>query len=101
MTKDIKKLESVPVSVILPAYNEADSLQEEITRIKKVLTDAQISFEMIVVDDGSTDNTSQIAQSQGVRVIRHPKNRGVGAARKTGILAAQNEIIVTTDADGT
>lgn len=90
-----------PVSVILPAYNEADSLAEEIDKLKKVLEAHKIPFEFIVIDDGSTDRTFQVAQSKGVKVVRHMKNRGVGAARKSGILAAQNEIILTTDADGT
>lgn len=90
-----------PITVVLPAYNEADSLSEEIDKLKKVLNGAKIPFEFIVVDDGSTDQTFSVAQSKEVKVIRHPKNRGVGAARKTGIVAAQNEFILTTDADGT
>ncbi|OGR50685.1 MAG: hypothetical protein A3I11_04300 [Elusimicrobia bacterium RIFCSPLOWO2_02_FULL_39_32] len=96
-----KPLRQNSISVILPAYNEADSIGEEIVQIQKVLKESEISYEFIVVDDGSTDETSKIAQSKGVKVVRHAKNRGVGAGRKTGILTAQNEIIVTTDADGT
>lgn len=89
------------VSVVLPAYNEADSISQEILKIQEVLKKSTIPFEFIVVDDGSQDSTAAIAQSLSVKVIRHQKNRGVGAARKTGIVAAQNELIVTTDADGT
>lgn len=96
-----KLLEQNSISVILPAYNEADSIGEEIVKIQEVLKESEISYEFIVIDDGSTDETSKIAQSKGVKVIRHAKNRGVGAGRKTGILSAQNELIVTTDADGT
>ncbi|MBI2118077.1 MAG: glycosyltransferase family 2 protein [Elusimicrobia bacterium] len=96
-----KPLSENSISVILPAYNEAGSIEEEIVQIQKVLKESKIPYEFIVVDDGSTDETSKIAQNKGVKVVRHLKNRGVGAARKTGILSAQNEIILTTDADGT
>lgn len=89
------------LSVILPAYNEGESLGEEIDKIRKIMDQSKIPYEFIVIDDGSKDNTYQVAQSKGVKVVRHSKNRGVGAGRKTGILEAQNEIIVTTDADGT
>jgi len=89
------------VSVILPCYNEAESLPKEIDNIRKVLQNAGISFEIVVVDDGSTDDTFAVAKAQGVRVVRHAKNHGVGAGRKSGIIAAKNEIIVTTDSDGT
>lgn len=89
------------ISFVLPAYNEEDSLAEEIDKISKALKEGNIPYEFIVVDDGSKDKTFQIAQSKGVKVIRHAKNRGVGAGRKTGILAAKNELIITSDADGT
>lgn len=89
------------VSVALPCYNEADSIAEEIDKIVTVLKNAGIPYEFIVVDDGSKDNTSEIAKSKGVKVVRHPKNRGVGAGRKTGIQAASTDIIITSDADGT
>ncbi len=89
------------LSVVLPAYNEADSLKNEVEKIQSVLKKASIPFEFIVIDDGSTDATHKIAQSLGVKVIRHAKNRGVGAARKSGILASQYELILTSDADGT
>ncbi len=90
-----------PVSVILPCYNEQDSLAEEVRKIKKALEGAQIPYEFIVIDDGSTDKTYEVAMSCDVKVVRHKKNRGVGAGRKTGILNAKNEYIVTSDADGT
>jgi len=89
------------ISVILPAYNEADSLKNEVEKIRTALQNGSIPFEFIVIDDGSTDDTYKIAQTLGVKIIRHPKNRGVGAARKSGILASQNEMILTSDADGT
>jgi glycosyltransferase involved in cell wall biosynthesis len=90
-----------PVSFILPCYNEAESVAEEIDKVRGALEKAKIPYEFIVIDDGSTDDTGKIAEAKGVRVIRHPKNRGVGAGRKSGILAAKYEWVMTTDADGT
>lgn len=94
-------IKQAAVSVVLPAYNEGDSLAEEIDKIRGVLQQAKIPFEFIVIDDGSTDNTYEVAKSKGVEIVRHAKNRGVGAGRKSGILAAKNEWILTSDADGT
>jgi glycosyltransferase involved in cell wall biosynthesis len=88
------------VSVVLAAYNEEQSIAPEIERIQRGLIEAGVPFELIVVDDGSEDRTAEIAaQYQGVRLIRHRTNRGSGAARKTGTLAARGEIVVWTDAD--
>lgn len=89
------------ISVVLPAYNEADCILATIDEVEKSLKEAGLSFEIIVVDDGSTDNTADLALQKNVRLIRHRKNMGVGAARKTGVLEAKGNIIVTTDVDGT
>jgi len=89
------------VSVTLPAYNEGASLLDDIKNIRSSLERAGIPYEFIVIDDGSTDDTGEIARKAGVQVIRHDRNRGVGAARKTGILAAKTDFIITSDADGT
>lgn len=89
------------VSVILPCYNEEQSLAEEIRKIRGVLDKAAIPYEFIVIDDASTDRTFEVAKKTGVTVIRHERNKGVGGGRKTGILAAKSEIIITSDADGT
>lgn len=89
------------VSVILPAYNEEESLSQEIRKIRDVLENAKINYEFIVIDDASTDRTYEIAKESGVQVIRHDRNKGVGGARKTGILNAKSDIIITSDADGT
>jgi len=89
------------VSVILPAYNEEASLAEEIRKIRSSLDGAGIPYEFIVIDDASTDRTSEVARKAGVTVLKHERNKGVGGARKTGILAAQSEVIITSDADGT
>ena len=65
------------------------------------MTPQKYDFEILVVDDGSTDNTANNVTSTGVRLLQHPENRGYGAALKSGILAAANEVIVIIDADGT
>ena len=89
------------ISVIIPAYNEEDVVASQVEEVRHVLTKYEISHEIIVVDDGSTDYTTQKATMVGARLMHHPKNRGYGAAIKTGILAAENEIIVIIDADKT
>lgn len=90
------------VSVVLPAYNEEAAIGDDLAAVQEALDRYGTPYEIIVVDDGSTDRTGAIAASyDGVRVIRHAQNRGTGAARTTGIRAAQGDIIVMTDADGT
>ena len=90
-----------PASIIVPAYNEADSIAGVVARIREVLVAAGVCHEIIVVDDASTDQTSAAANKAGAIVIQHDANRGYGASLKTGIRAAQYERIVITDADGT
>ncbi len=90
-----------PVSVIIPAFNEETAVYSMVTAIQKVLQKKKISNEIIVVDDGSQDNTANEARRAGAKVVRHLKNRGYGAALKTGIRCAGNDIIVIIDADGT
>ncbi|MGB9980547.1 glycosyltransferase family 2 protein [Methanobacterium sp.] len=83
------------ITAILPAYNEEVSLGSIILNTKKYVDD------VIVIDDGSTDNTVEIAQLAGAKVICHSSNKGKGAALKTGFKAAKDsEIIVTIDSDG-
>jgi len=83
------------VSIILPVYNEENNLAELIKRIRKVGPD----FEIIVIDDGSEDSTQEIANAAQVKVIRHPYNRGNGAAIKTGVKEAKGEVLVMMDSD--
>lgn len=90
------------LSVVIPAYNEQQSIATVLDKLKATLDDGEQSYEVIVVDDGSTDNTAKIVQQKGgVRLIQHPYNRGYGAALKTGILNASGDTILTIDADGT
>lgn len=81
-------------TVVIPAYNEAEGIGATIDGLK-----SQGFAEILVVDDGSRDQTADIAASRGARVIRHPYNKGNGAAVKTGIREARSEVILLLDAD--
>ncbi len=89
------------VSIIIPAYNEEDSIAEVLEQIDQVMESSENDYEIIVVDDGSTDDTTEVLKNLTVKVIRHPHNKGYGASLKTGIRNAAGDIIVITDADGT
>lgn len=84
------------VSVVIPARDEARALPTCLASVRNVLPEA----ELIVVDDGSSDETVAIADSFGARVISHPYSKGNGAAVKTGARAASGDILVFMDADG-
>jgi len=84
------------VSIVLPAHNEAAGL----ARVLPVLRGEFATAEIIVVDDGSNDNTREVSQAEGVRLISHPYNLGNGAAIKTGARAARGDVLVFMDADG-
>lgn len=84
------------VSVIIPAYNESQTIGHVIHKIKSDYPD----FEIIVVNDGSTDNTASVAEDAGAIVHSHPYNIGNGAAIKTGIRRASGAVLVFMDGDG-
>jgi len=88
------------VSVIVPAFREEKSVGTVIQQTHELMTQLGKSFEIVVIDDGSDDETGNIANSTGVRVITHPYNIGYGAALKTGIRFARGQTIVMMDADG-
>lgn len=83
------------VTIIIPAYNEEKSLSTLLPELSKLKGIGEI----IVVDDGSTDNTGKIAEDKGAKVIKHPYNKGNGASIKTGIRNAKGDVVVLMDAD--
>jgi glycosyltransferase involved in cell wall biosynthesis len=90
------------VSIVLPVHNERDHLGREIERIRGAMDASSYSYEIIVVDDGSTDgSTERLGEIDGIRLIRFEENRGVGAARKAGTHVAEGRVVVWTDVDMT
>jgi glycosyltransferase involved in cell wall biosynthesis len=89
------------VSVVIPAHNEELSIHSVVTEVRELLSQHNISAEIIVIDDGSRDGTASAAQTAGARVLQHRSNRGYGATLKTGIVAATYDAIAIIDADGT
>jgi glycosyltransferase involved in cell wall biosynthesis len=93
------------ISLFFPAYNEAPNLEPVVTRAVETLRRLAGKWEVIIVDDGSRDNTPEIAARlvrdlPGVRHVRHDRNRGYGAAVKTGLKSAKLDWIFFTDGDG-
>jgi glycosyltransferase involved in cell wall biosynthesis len=84
------------ISLILPAKNEADGLRQALPGVRQVLPDAEI----IVVDDGSTDQTALVARELGARVLSSPYSMGNGAAIKRGAREASGDVLMFMDADG-
>jgi glycosyltransferase involved in cell wall biosynthesis len=95
-----------PVAIVVPVYNEADALDLSLVAFRQVLTELPAGSEVIFVDDGSTDGSGQllanlVTPSDPIRIIRHARNRGYGAALKTGVRATQAHLVCICDADGT
>jgi len=90
------------LSVVIPVYNEDKGVEQGIGAIKKSLEKMSANWEIIAVNDGSSDKTKEVLKNiSDIKVISHDFNRGYGASLKTGILAAKYENIVITDADNT
>jgi len=87
------------VSIVIPAYNEEAAIGETLDAVAATVSTSQRRYEVIVVDDGSKDNTAGVAEGRGARVIRHRRNRGYGASLKTGTLAAVADVVLFYDAD--
>ncbi len=94
-------MKDIGLSVIIPVYNEEESIKNTLKDLKNVMKDSKIKYEILVVDDGSTDNTAKMVKGDGINLIKHPQNMGYGAALKTGIRNAKGGLILITDADGT
>ena len=97
-SKDPKS--NLSLSILVPAYNEEKSIEKTITELlsfKSFFKD----FEIIVINDGSSDRTGEVVRDLPVTCIDHELNRGYGAALKSGLVAAKHEFILITDADGT
>ncbi len=92
----VKKEQTMKVSIVLPAKNESAAIGQTLAQIQQL----QLAHEIIVVNDGSTDQTKQVAESAGAKVLTHPYSKGNGAAIKTGARTATGDIIVFMDADG-
>jgi len=90
---------SVELSVVVPAYDEATRVGPGLRRAGDYLRARGIGFELLVVDDGSRDATAEVAAAAGARVLRHERNRGKGAAVRTGVLACAGERVLVSDAD--
>ena len=90
------KMMKTEVSIIIPAYNEAETIGDVVTSIINLHPD----FEIIVINDGSTDDTAAVAKDAGALVYSHPYNIGNGAAVKSGIRFASGKILVFMDGDG-
>lgn len=96
------KRQKKAISVIIPAYNEGKRIYNSLKRIRDYLSRKNYSFEIIVVNDGSNDNTVQVAtkiKDRRIRIITYSKNQGKGHAVKTGMLAASNNLALFCDAD--
>ena len=96
---------SLSLSVVLPAYNEAQNISQAITSAVNYLTERQICYEIIVVNDGSTDATKVIVMALAainpqIRLIDHPRNLGYGSALRSGFNQALHDYIFLTDSDG-
>ena len=90
------ELSKIPISIVIPAKNEARNLETLLPRLRS----AQPNAEIIVVNDGSHDNTAEIARQYEVRLLEHPYSMGNGAAIKTGARHAEGQILVFMDGDG-
>lgn len=91
----------VGVSLVLPAYNEEGAVGSVVAEFREELATVGLPFEILVVDDGSSDRTAQVAAEAGADIISSPQNLGYGLALRRGIIAAKYPYVLICDADGT
>ena len=103
MNERVREMEpDLDVSIVLPVFNERGHLEIEIRRIRAALEASEFTYEIIVVDDGSTDGSGErLQQIEGIRLIQFAINRGSGSARKYGTMEARGRLVVWTDVDMT
>jgi glycosyltransferase involved in cell wall biosynthesis len=89
------------VTIVIPAHNEEHGIEDGLNTVEKALRSSGWEYEIIVVDDGSSDATGERAEQHGVKVLRLDTNRGYGSALKAGIALAKFDWVVIIDADGT
>ena len=92
------------ITVFFPCYNEEENVEKQTLDVDRVLSEIADDYEVVIVDDGSTDRTAEIAdrlarEHSHVRVIHHPHNLGYGVALKTGFMGARKDLILYTDGD--
>ena len=97
-------MDKIQLSIVLPAHNEAENLPKLIGEIRSYVNNLGWDYEIIVVNDGSTDDTKNILEElqrsdNRIKSVHHPKNRGYGAALRSGFSAATKEWIFLTDSD--
>jgi dolichol-phosphate mannosyltransferase len=94
------------ISVFFPCYNEAKNIENTVDKAISVLNDTAKKWEIIIINDGSKDETGKVAQkiqkkySSNIKIITHNPNRGYGAALKSGLYNSKYELIAFTDSDG-
>lgn len=89
------------VSIVMPAHNEEEGISSTVRELRGVMDGLEQPYELMVVDDGSTDRTARLAADAGATVLRLPRNIGYGGALKAGIGRAEYDTILIIDADGT
>jgi glycosyltransferase involved in cell wall biosynthesis len=97
--------ENYSISVFFPCFNERENISPTVEKALAVLEKLSMDFEVIIVDDGSSDGTEQIAdelseRDDRIKVVHHPRNLGYGAALQSGFAAAKKELVFYTDGDG-
>jgi glycosyltransferase involved in cell wall biosynthesis len=88
------------ISIVIPAYQESAAIGDVVAAVLHIVAPLDYAYEIIVVDDGSTDGTGDAAHKAGAHVLTHPYNKGYGASLKTGIRFATNRTVIFLDADG-